>query len=609
MPIIDKLDALLVLPPKEFSAAVSQMKDFTKHERSDLMKNSDVAEAWVGRMNRELVSGSVDTVKAMTQLGDQLLAVLIEKPKNLMQTNICECFTKWIKAASLRKLKHANDILTLTMVILESPEIATEIYEKIAPSLTKLVVDNQNSVQNINVARNAAETLMLGHCDIPANRKYVDVVKVVDTFKATHDIPLRETLLVIIRKCIVKNTVDSTAKSKATANLLKIMTREEYKSIENTGATETGTLDFVCKMAEKDSSGPVKILRATSASINGKLFPSKVIVFVTKTYLTYQQPNEIRWIDILLDSVTIKEKNSKAVTITTSNNTISFATTEPRTWIQAITGVTSEPTAMDIDDDDDEDEVVCRKSIRRTNKKQKRSLPRSPPKDVQSDDDYHVKRQKSMNRLPTESLMREPSRMRPSYKPLAEKWVPPEDLFLGKEWMDSEDEEDDQQEMEKMQMVLSSCLEKKEKAQIQELEEVSKEIQHMTDRHIKEQEVEMEELSSILKKLEEDVRRQETMAQETSVGEKKITRDVMSVHSQFVQTVRIAKREFQEISADLDDILPCNEDLNNQIMNQIDTMTKRGLALLQKKAKKRSKKSDTVMKMFGLITQEFSAAR
>ena len=604
--VVEKLDGLLVLPSKEFTAAVNNMKDFSKHERSDLMKNSDIAEAWVGRMNRELVSGNVETVKAMTQLGDQLLSVLIEKPKNLLQTNICECFIKWIKAISLKKLKHSNDILTLCMVILESSEIATEMYSKITSSLMKLIIDNHSSGLTVNTARNAAETLMLGHCDVPQNRKYVDVVRIVEIFKNTQDVPLRETLLVIIRKCIVKFKSDSSARTKAINQLLHMMSQQEFNAIEHTGSTETGTLEFVCKMVDKNPTQQIKILKASNATINGKQYNSEMMIFATPTYLTYQQPNEIRWVDVMFNKLSVKELNTKAVQLTTSEGTAVFTTRNPKSWIAAVKGLPEKKISNESeDDDDDDDDEVCRKSIRRTNKKRAMEL-ESPFKE-----DTHVqKRQKSVVRIPTESLLREPSRIRQSYKPLSEKWEPPQDLFRGKDWIDSDDDEDDQEEeMEKMQLVLSSCLDKKEKAQIQELEEVSKEVHHLVNRHKEELETERSELSGFLTRLEEDIKRQETTAHETHIREKKITKDVMALHGQFVQTVRIAKREFQEINADLDDILPCNEDLNTQIMKQIESMTQRGLSVLQKKAKKRGKKSETVMKMFSMITQEFATAR
>ncbi|KAJ9459344.1 hypothetical protein DIPPA_35886 [Diplonema papillatum] len=205
-----------------------------------------------------------------------------------------------------------------------------------------------------------------------------------------------------------------------------------------------------------------------------------------------------------------------------------------------------------------------------------------------------------------------PVGVKTTVRPSGGKWEPPETLLLGKAWLeegDSSDEEDAELELEQMQRaVCESMGDKKEEAAQAEINAVVIDVQAAVDACKKNEfDNPRETLCAQLDSLKEQVRMEEEALPETKAKEKQLTRDVKALHVKFIQQARVAKKEYGDLRADLDDVSPAAHELSEQILSNIDTMVSRGFEVLQKKWKKKQDKSEAAFKMFNVITTQFAA--
>eukprot|EP00754_Rhynchopus_humris_P033783 Rhum_TRINITY_DN15480_c1_g2::Rhum_TRINITY_DN15480_c1_g2_i1::g.158860::m.158860 len=199
----------------------------------------------------------------------------------------------------------------------------------------------------------------------------------------------------------------------------------------------------------------------------------------------------------------------------------------------------------------------------------------------------------------------------PELRPLGTKWVPPESLLMGSSWMDDESsDDDDEKQLDHLKRTFAESMKESDAADPtcqEDLHELLRAVQDTVDSTKRTRlDAEREDFIEAVLELKEEARAEVDKVPAARAREKALTTEVQQVHKECVHKGRHATKEVAEMLGQIDDMAAHNHEMNEQIVRAINTLMEKGFDVLKRKEKKKSKKAEAVVKMFSMITQEFS---
>ena len=313
---------------------------FTEADAAGVTASPVLLEAWVGRLTRAIEGGEdsdsgndeaagAAMVEVLGQLGSSLLALYT--PQAIADTNVPATLAKHVKGFARRRTTTGPAVVTAVLAVLtdllEDSDLGTQWFPKLKDPLFTLMCKDDNDMVVMKMRRHAADCFVAGALHTRENKGMVDHDRVVDLFTNVHDLPMKETLVILIRKCIMNVALPSVAERAARTKLRgQIPTEALYKQLLHSGRSDFGGMEFA--IAYNEAVGARFLtLCCDKVTIDGvahaardyeqSLSDSKAIhIYAHPTYLTFQVPDASAWVDVHHTSIASADYKASAHTVT-----------------------------------------------------------------------------------------------------------------------------------------------------------------------------------------------------------------------------------------------------------------------------------------------------
>eukprot|EP01061_Rhynchopus_euleeides_P009410 TRINITY_DN18586_c0_g1_i1.p1 TRINITY_DN18586_c0_g1~~TRINITY_DN18586_c0_g1_i1.p1 ORF type:complete len:674 (+),score=289.23 TRINITY_DN18586_c0_g1_i1:47-2023(+) len=627
----NKVGELLEMAPAALRAALAD--DPLGKIQEEVVKQPDLLEAWSAQCLRALRDENYPAVGPLMLMGTSLVTLF--NPADMLETNVMDSFVKWVKLLASRRrspsvpyLGAALAVLQLLADLLEVPEYKEGHFKKLHAHLTDMVLVGRTDKPSVMVARTAAEALLTGTQGCPQNKAVLDHMRVVELFHKAADVPLMETLGIVIRTCIV-NVRDSKADtSEARAKFRGYLPTEDlYTAFLYSGKTEMGINEFV--LGYNELIPKFYPLRCESFHMSGRTYKAEgdegLQVYLHKGYVTLNNPvaDAAAWIDIDLADVRNSSDRGARITIELDNDQVRLTAEserEARAWYRhlsaALRGDALDlPAAPKVPKSSPAMTASVPPATTRVSGAKRPFLGSSLFDGIGDSPPSPAKRAKQSARkdttVPADFKIRIPTDRDLGLKEVASGWEAPESLLIDSAWMQDDDSSDDEEaEMERMKHHLAETMSRQREADQKTSEEVEG-IEHEVMNHLQAQmkariTEPSEEFMTALVQIKDSVNEVSAAVSEDQTRERKLTSDVVAAHGKFGQKARAVRQSIAELQAEINDVVPSNDQLMEQMDTTIETLVQKGFDVLHKKVKKKKSKSEAVVKMFHMITHEFS---
>ena len=644
----EKVGALLQMGAEDLRTALQT--DPVQALQAELATQPELLEAWSSRVSRVLADESYSLVEPLLSLGDGLLALF--EASDVCETNVMPSFAKWLTQFNSKKFaKNLKDDVALTAVYsvlrvlaeqLETPEFATA-FDKIHANLLALVrfgVEG-SGIMSVRVGRVAMEALLAGAL-CGENKFSLDHMKIVELLPQMTDLPMLETLVVVIRKCIVNvsdsKRIDRDARTKFRSY---IPTEDLYNQFLHSGKTESGAVNWA--IAYNSLAPKFHVLHCTACTFEGTQYNDTTIYLHTTSMTFNPAGTDVgAWIDLSYDDFKdIKSSGSKIVITVSGCEVAIMCKNSParRVWYKKL----AEHTGGMVDDDEPEDEPEAprRGKSTATNVKAKsKSLapPSSPPlppasisrarsqaaknlllgrseprvksspitatkrtfpqlslfsdMETSSAEEPPKKRRKreELTLLPQSLRIgstptKDMERTAPNMREPSTKWEAPESLLMGSNWMNDEESSDDEEEIEKMKQHFAESIAKDQKTDpTDELKEMMNDVQHVVNETKRTRiDTPREEFFQSLQSMKENLGSADRQLKDMQGGEKALTKSVQTAHTAFLHKRKLVRQELQQLDQDNSEVMSNNDHLMQQMNETIQTLVTKGFDVLKKK--------------------------
>eukprot|EP01063_Lacrimia_lanifica_P023516 TRINITY_DN3106_c0_g1_i2.p1 TRINITY_DN3106_c0_g1~~TRINITY_DN3106_c0_g1_i2.p1 ORF type:complete len:382 (+),score=154.71 TRINITY_DN3106_c0_g1_i2:38-1183(+) len=329
--VVDRLSALLSQPPTQLNNEFKDGTIFARQSMKTLHKHPVLLEAWSGKVGLAVEEGLFELAGNLMLLGMEMLGACAGHMAAVEETNVGPSMVGWVNGLNLERIgsdgvstSHeeyrvfARLLLTTFADLVEHEAFAKALFKDVHLHLAKLMSGRGGGCSAVRVARAAADCFTTATVKHKHNKAIVNHKALVKVFAKAADLPLKESLVIIIRKCVLNAPQPLTDSQQAAAEAVKAALSEEmYQQFLYSGKTELGSLEFAVACLEAGAaerkvvfSGlPCPSWQLHDGSFRAKDFQAELgtsqllCVYAHEKYMTLQRPDDGSWMDIAYGNI------------------------------------------------------------------------------------------------------------------------------------------------------------------------------------------------------------------------------------------------------------------------------------------------------------------